>query len=660
MAEDLKEQRKAEREALTRVLEAIGSRHFASDAYQIIAAEVRKLLRAKTVAVGLAAPAARTMDFVAVAGRDPGEIVGLRVATEDTLADPALRSGKAVVLNPGALSGIHSGAISPILSGNLAVGAIIAVDREDETPFDEEALDLLTVFGRAAGLLSQCERALRTLTEKERELAALYDASRSITSTVNMQSVLDSALMAISRHVPAQTAVVFLMNDERTLLFVSAHRGLVDDEREVQLPAETGLAAEVLKSGVGRIFGDLQGVEDADAISPTERARSLMVSPIRSATETYGLLIVTSAQPNAYRKEDLRLLDAVASLAGIAIQNATLYEDATQRAEAANALFTFSQRVGSTLNIEEIAEHVADAAMNLIGVDRFAVMLMDYRHGRLKPWAVRGLDRQAFSAYQPRAGEGIAGWVYEWTYPVAVADVAADSRNRMAPIHQFGVVSCMCVPVASADAVQGVLLAMSSRRRLFTVAEMELFYTIANQTALAIVNASAYQRAQERALAMRRYFRRFASAVGSVLDSAQVLQLFTDVTLDVMAVDRCAIYAMRGGELTLMAESRLPGRVAPDARVAVGEGLTGQVASTGRTLALVPVSDDPRAKAHAWHGKEQVASYLGLPLRANRRVMGVLELLTSEPRSFTPDEIRVISQFVLKARLGERLEEETQ
>ncbi len=653
--EELGEGSYAERRSIMRVLGAIATSRLASAAYQVIADEVRSLLGAGTVVVGLATPQTESMDFVAVSGRDPAEIVGLRVASEDTLANPALRSGRAMLLRSDGPTGLRSGAIAPILTSEGVAGAIIAVDGEHAGSFTEEDLDVLTLFANAAGLVVDCEGARRALADKERELAALYDAARTITSTVNLQAVLDSVLQAISQHLPVQTAAIYLLNDERSHLFITADRGLSDDEREVQLAADAGIAGEVLRTGESRILGDTQDAADADTVSPTPRCRSLMVAPIRSAGEVLGLLTVTSSQPAAYRAEDLHLLEAVATQAGIAIHNATLYEDATSRAEAANALFTFSQRVGATLDVREVLDCVAETTMSLLGVDGFAAMLMDHRDGRLHAHAVRGLDEEAFGAIRPRSGEGIAGWVYAWTCPTAVADIAADARNRSMPIHQLGIVSCLCVPIGS---VQGVLLALSSRRRLFTVAEIELLYTIANQASLAITNATAYQRAQERSLAMRRYFRRFAAAIGSAADTNQTLQLVADVALDVMKADRCAIYATTGDELVLRAESRLAGRCAPDQRIPVGTGLTGAVAATGRILTSMPLSDDDRARVHAWHGKEQLASYVGIPLKERRRITGVLELLTQDPRSFTPDELRLLSQFVLKARLGERLGEE--
>ncbi|MBM3496704.1 MAG: GAF domain-containing protein, partial [Armatimonadetes bacterium] len=476
---------------------------------------------------------------------------------------------------------------------------------------------------------------------------------------LNIQAVLDSVLNAICHHVTVQAAVLYLLNDERTHLFIAADRGLSDDEREVQLAADAGTAAQVLSTGEPILLKDTAEQPELDILSAGPRTRSAMVAPIRSATETMGLLMVTSAQPGAYGPDELRLLGAVASQAGIAMENATLFEDATRRAEAASALFGLSQRIGSTLDVGAALEYVADNAVSLLQVDKFAVMLMDHRDGRLHPHAARGLDPEAFAVITPRSGEGIPGWVYAWAAPTAVADVAADARDRLFPIHQEGVSSCMCVPMASGDTALGVILAMSSRRRLFTVSELELLYTVANQGAAAVLNAMSYTRAQARAQAMRRYFRRFATALGTTIDRTQIVQLVTDVALEVMQADRCAIYAVRGDVLRIEAESRLSGAgVAPASEIAIGEGLTGWVAARGRSLIVPALSEDPRRLAHNWAGRETLASYIGLPVKDRRRTTGVLELMTREPRAFAPEEVRLLSQFITRARIGERLQEE--
>jgi GAF domain-containing protein len=646
-----------ERQALARVLQAVATHQRAGEAYRAVASELRALLGAATVAVGLTHQPDGPVDFVAVAGRDPREIVGLRVAAEDTLSVGALRLGQACFLRPDDRSAVRNGAIAPMVTASGVRGAVYAVDKEDGRAFADSDLAVMTVFAHAAALVAECDRYGRDLSEKQRELAVLYESARTVTSSLNIQAVLDSVLNAICHHVTVQAAVLYLLNDERTHLFIAADRGLSDDEREVQLAADAGTVAQVLGGSQALMLPDTAERSDLD-IASGPRTRSAMAAPIRGATDVMGLLMVTSAEPDAYGPDELRLLGAVASQAGIAMENATLFEDATRRAEAASALYGLSQRIGSTLDVGAVLDYVADNATGLLQVDRFAVMLLDHRDGRLHPQAVRGLDPETFGRITPRPGEGIPGWVYAWTAPTAVADVAADARDRLYPIHQEGICSCMCVPMASGDNTLGVIMAMSSRRRLFTVSELELLYTIANQAAAAALNAMNFSRAKARAHAMRRYFRRFAEAMGAAVDPGRITQLVTDVALEVMQADRCAIYAVRNDVLRVAAESRLTGCGPPQAEIAVGEGLTGWVASRGRSLVVPSLSEDPRTGAHTWAGREPLASYVGLPLKSGRRTTGVLELMTREPRAFAPDEVQLLSQILSRARIGERLQED--
>ena len=193
--------------------------------------------------------------------------------------------------------------------------------------------------------------------------------------------------------------------------------------------------------------------------------------------------MVGSRQPDAYTPEDAALLSAVASQAAVALENAWLYEDAMRRAQEATALYELSQAVGATLSLGRMLNFVADSVLALLHVDKFALFLLDPRADVLEIKIARNIRRETMQGMRPRPGQGIAGWVMEFETPTAVQDVAADHRNRSCPIDGEGVTSLVSVPLQSGDQVIGVLHAMSSRRRLFTVGEMELLYTIANQVA---------------------------------------------------------------------------------------------------------------------------------------------------------------------------------
>jgi GAF domain-containing protein len=649
-------------EAIRRITRALTVRQTAGETLKLIAEEARSLTGAASVAIGLRAGSGRLLDFVAVAGENADTVQGLQIFTDDSLAEAAFRTGQPTLLGGGADPQTRqnprshaAAAVAPIKREGAIIGALFALNKTDGAAFTPEDAALLETLVEYVPLTLAHEEAEIALAERKRELEVLYDAALTVSGSLNVQEVLNSVLDAVCQHLPHQAAALFLLNDERTHLFIAADRGLNDDDREIQLAADGPVTARVLETGQPLLIADTDLEPDFDDLTTERRTRSAVIAPIRSRNDILGLILVSSGQATVYNANDLRMLSAVASQAGIAIQNAWLYEDATRRAEEATALYDLSQHVNATLHMDRVFQFVAESVVNLLKVDKFALLLMDRQEERLVTRVSIGVDRESFERIRPRSGEGIAGWVFEWMTPTAVADVAADSRNFSAPIHQEGVVSTICVPMAVGDEMIGVLMAMSSRRRLFTVAEMELLYTIANQAAVAIVNAMLYQDARSKSSAMRAYFHRVARALGSALEAQDMPQLMADLTIEVMRADRCAIYRVDGEVVRLQATSHFRSSTPPDAGIPLGEGLAGWVARRGKPLVIPLLSEEPRSRQHAWLSRERLSSYLGVPLKIGRRTVGVVEIYTQEPRIFNAEEIKLLTQFARRARVADRL-----
>lgn len=661
-----------QRTAIRRLTEALAAPLSAGDVHQIVVEEACRLANAASAALCLLADGREMLDFAAAAGENAEEIVGLRVRVADSFSAPVVAEGKPVLLDGRA-------AIVPVFQEGRLIGTLSALTKQsgvetasasepttdprtsslplpsEDPKFDSDDLETLAMLADLAALARRVERTARTAREQGRELAVLYDAARTVSGSLNVQAVMESVLTAICAHVEYHTAVLFLLNDERTHLYIAAERGLTEDERDIQLSVETGLPARVLETGLSRLVTDTDSEPDFEQLSDRAAALSAMIAPIRSRDETHGLILITSLQRHAYQPDDLKLLTAVAMQAGIAIENAWLYEDAQRQAQEATALYDLSQHVNATLHLDRVLNFVADSVLNLLKVDRFALMLFDRREERLVPRLTRNVDETRFSATRPRPGEGIAGWVYEWQTPQAVSDVAADPRNKSAPIDQAGVASTLCVPMHVGEDVIGVIHAMSSKRRLFTVAEMELLYTIANQAAVAIFNAMLYQDARAKTHEMRRYFRRVAHAIGSALEEQDLPQLLADLSIEIMRADRCAIYRLENEELRLQASSHFRAAVPPDAVVPLGQGLCGWVARRGQSLVLSDLDADSRSRAHPWLQRDRLASYLAVPLKSARRTVGVVEIYTQESREFSREEVQLLSTFARRARVAEKI-----
>jgi diguanylate cyclase (GGDEF)-like protein len=107
------------------------------------------------------------------------------------------------------------------------------------------------------------------------------------------------------------------------------------------------------------------------------------------------------------------------------------------------------------------------------------------RHGQVQPRPERAL------------GEGFTAWMLEAKRPLLVADLAVDWDSiQCAPvILDPGVRSIMAAPLIFAGEAIGVLCVESPKPGAYTVDQLSVFSTIAQQTAVAIENARNYQMA---------------------------------------------------------------------------------------------------------------------------------------------------------------------
>lgn len=649
--------------ALHEVMQAVARQSDMRETLALVAEKARALTGAASAAVTLLDSTRTILDFAAVAGADAADILGQTVRVEDALAGQTAVTGEIYLAHHPAQArpllatldpdmardwGVRSAVVVPIYLQGRPAGALAAINRDDDDSFGGGDVLRLQLLANAAALALGADSLQHLATQKQRERDVLFQAARATSSSLNVQEVLSSVLSTVADTLEMAAGAVFLINDERTQLYVGADRGLEDDDRDRQLPTDAGPAGAALASGQPLLLADAP--PDAEDL-PLPGMRSLLLAPMLARSTPEGLIVVGSRHAGAYTEEDARLISAVAGQAAVALENAWLYEDATRRAQEATAIYELSQAVGATLQLDRVLHFVADSALGLLHVDKFALFLHNPRSNALEIKVSRNIRRETVQAMGPRPGEGIAGWVFEFETPTAVQDVAADHRNRSCPIDGEGVRSLVSVPLQSGDQVIGVLHAMSSRRRLFTVGEMELLYTIANQVGAAIANAQMYEEARQQSDEIRKGVRRVARALGSSLNPQESAQVIADLATEMTGADRSVLYAAD-------AQGKLVPRAAANFRAALAggppadESATAMVARRGRSIVIENWADEGRYAPAPFAGRERLSGYLGVPLKLGKDLLGVLEVYTREPRRFTPDEMRLLLTFASQASIA--------
>jgi putative methionine-R-sulfoxide reductase with GAF domain len=130
--------------------------------------------------------------------------------------------------------------------------------------------------------------------------------------------------------------------------------------------------------------------------------------------------------------------------------------------------------------------------------------------------------------------------------------------------------------------------------------------------------------------------------VSAEISLSEILDEITGKIARRMNVEVCSIYLNRGGQLVLSATHGLAKDAVGKIRLAIGEGITGAAAKSGKLVAVQDAAADPRYRYFAAAREEKYKAMLSNPIMDDGRVVGVINVQTVRSRSFTPSEISYI------------------
>jgi len=138
--------------------------------------------------------------------------------------------------------------------------------------------------------------------------------------------------------------------------------------------------------------------------------------------------------------------------------------------------------------------------------------------------------------------------------------------------------------------------------------------------------------------------REIGQAINAAWELQTTLSLITRRTADVMGMDSCSIYLLDtdGESLVLKATTGLATEAVGQARLHVGEGLTGWAARTGQPVAVADAARDPRFKFLPETQETRFQSLLAMPLINQGRVIGAVNVQTRSPHEFSADEVELL------------------
>ncbi|MFD5696616.1 sensor histidine kinase [Streptomyces lasiicapitis] len=268
------------------------------------------------------------------------------------------------------------------------------------------------------------------------------------------------------------------------------------------LPSGHGLLGELIRNPQPLRLAELSE-HPASAGFPAHHPpmHSFLGVPVRVRDEVFGNLYLTGKHGGAeFDAEDESVLSTLAVAAGVAVENARLYEEARLRERWLQASAEVTSALLSGAPEAQVLELMAERAAEITSAELVAVEMVQ-ADGDLRVEIALGPRAQMHrGATLPRKGS-FAGAALEAQALVLSADVRKDPRVTYKASRWEGLGAAVAVPMSTRDDVRGVLLlARSSGRPGFSEAETAPLTGFAGQAALALELADRRRDAEQMSL----------------------------------------------------------------------------------------------------------------------------------------------------------------
>ena len=360
---------------------------------------------------------------------------------------------------------------------------------------------------------------------------------------------------------------------------------------------------------------------------------------MRVDKEVIGVLRMYTSEPVKYTEEDFKFISAIAEQGAIAIVNARRFEKAVSKEKEYLRVFeAITKAVSSTLNLDEVLDMIAKTIPEVMGLKASSLRLLNKDTRQLTLAAHYGLSGKYVNkgpvSYDASIDDALAG------KSVSVYDISQHRGSKYyKEASEEGIRSILSIPMWYQKEVMGVLRLYSGGPVKYWDEDLKFMYGIAEQTAIAIVNARHFKTEISKEKEYLRVFEEVTKAVSSTLKVKEVLDLIVRKIPEVMGLKAATIRLLdqTGKKLRLVAAHGLSEKYLQRGPVDTEENII--EALNEKPVAIYDVTTDRKIKYQKEAAEEGIKSLLTLPVVAKSRVIGILRLLTDKPRKFSQQEI---------------------
>jgi diguanylate cyclase (GGDEF)-like protein len=391
--------------------------------------------------------------------------------------------------------------IEALVAGTQAIARGDLTKRLDTRRRDELG-ELASAFNV---MTADLQERTRSLNEQMRRLAALSQTSQGLGKDSEPGAMAEAILGVSLKALGLETALLLARNDANGLEIRAMVGGVGKAAAQLTrlsplklaegFSSEASAGVEIAETLVTdrrrglRLFAELAGVQRA------------LVVPLIRGDRNAGYLVTGLAMGYALPKQDVELLQTIATEMALMIENADLRKKTELQShrldQAIVALEKISQALTAvTVGTDNLLRAVAHATSEILDVPYASLHLRKPGWRQQFSDVIVGATMRRELAAVRQSGDMAAQRVVR---PEQVLELnLVDEHGDPLPVaRRIGLQRTVAVPMCLAGEIVGVLAVHMKEPRPLERSEIRVLQTLANQAVIAIENAAAYERTKQ-------------------------------------------------------------------------------------------------------------------------------------------------------------------
>ena len=396
----------------------------------------------------------------------------------------------------------------PLIAKDELLGIIAFYTKEGHS-FSREEIEFLTTLAGQLSLAIHNAKLYEAARRSEGEISALHSLTIAATQSLDLAVVLKEAIQKVTEILRFDATRVFLFNEEMTELHVQAAFESRPEcwNEAIHFQRGESIVGRVADTGESFIFEDI--VTDARYLALTQtrsslkaQARFLGMFPIKTKLKIWGAMVCVGLEPRKLDPAEVTLLQSMTHQIGIAVENATLYQQTATKARELSALYAIAAIGSESLDIKTVLEKTMRKVLQIFGFDAARIFLRQEATGELELVVHAGIPADIALIERYRPGQGRLGRTLETGEPMIVEDMQTDPiYNQTAHskvMLRAGFRSSFLIPIKVRQEALGVMNFLGREPHQFSESDHQLINSMAYHMGIAVGNANLFSQIRQK------------------------------------------------------------------------------------------------------------------------------------------------------------------